>query len=148
MHGADQKPQCHKCHMHVPQDPFAKNKVVGRPTNTLTRRPDSKDISSRYPTLPPLKSIVWGTTTFPRSSSPRPGHSSIVAARTTTPSPRPFNSSEDSRTNGIRPLYDPAGSGAYSHRNFQSQPAQNGMKICMEAGGRSRRLARRSLWRN
>ena len=105
------------------QDPFHKSQVVGRPTNLVSKRPDSKDISSRYPTLPPIEenrlknnqiSTVFEPEAWTRQyrtdnkenyGSPR----------------RPYNSSEADRTNGYRPLYDPRGSGAYGSRH--SDPA-------------------------
>lgn len=100
------------------QDPFNQGRGIpqGKPTNLISKRPDSKDISARYPLLPPIEenrlknhqiSTVFEPEAWTRQYH---GHN-----KENTGFPRrPYNS----RENGVKPLYDPRGSGAQAGRTM------------------------------
>ncbi|XP_076439952.1 uncharacterized protein LOC143279722 isoform X2 [Babylonia areolata] len=113
-------------HNQLVQDPFSKSKVVGRPTNLISRRPDSKDISSRYPHLPPIEGNRLKNSQISTVFEPEPWTRQFNSENGRTSPRRPFNSSEADRSNGFRPLYDPKEPGA--KRSMQSPPAVNGMR--------------------
>lgn len=109
------------------QDPFGPGRGVPqpRPTNLISKRPDSKDISSRYPLLPPIEenrlrnhqiSTVFEPEAWTRQ------HLDYDKENMGSPR-RPYNSSEAHRENGygdVRPLYNPYGSGAYGRKSMDN----------------------------
>ena len=132
----------------VPQDPFHKGPMQGRPTNTISKRPDSKDISSRYPMLPPIDenrlknnqiSTVFEPEAWTRQYRPSDNKENYAGPGGSPPPRRYDDSSQADRTNGYRPLYDPRGSGAYGGRHSDpglSLPAAatNGVRQSHDAG--------------
>lgn len=114
------------------QDPFVKSQVVGRPTNMISKRPDSKDISSRYGVLPPIDenrlrnhvvSTVFEPEPWTRQFNSQQQERDRFGQRNTNGS----RSEERDRKNGMKPLYDPAGTGAYGSRGH-SDSGVNGVR--------------------
>ncbi|KAL8622502.1 hypothetical protein ACOMHN_034165 [Nucella lapillus] len=115
-------------HNQFVQDPFSKGKVIGQPTQLISKRPDSKDISSRYPHLPPIEenrlrnnqiSTVFEPEAWTSQYGKDPGGGDHRHAG---------HSSEADRTNGFRPLYDPRGSGVQGYRPALSEQVVNGAR--------------------
>ena len=129
----EQHAPSHVLHLSLPQDPFHRSQV-GRPTNLISKRPDSKDISSRYPTLPPIEENRLKNNQISTVFEPEAWTRQYRADnKENYGSPRrPFNSGGADHTNGFRPLYDPRGSGAYGTRH--SEPTlMNGVRQSYDA---------------
>ncbi|KAK7485277.1 hypothetical protein BaRGS_00023528 [Batillaria attramentaria] len=102
------------------EDPFAQGRGIppGRPTNLITKRPDSKDIASRFPLLPPieenrLKNHQISTVFEPEAWTNQ--YQEYNKENMGSPR-RSFNSRETYQENGVKPLYNPRGSGAYGSK--------------------------------
>ncbi|KAK7100594.1 uncharacterized protein [Littorina saxatilis] len=114
------------------QDPFTKNSSLSQPANVL-KRPDSKDIRSRYPRLPPIEenrlknnqiSTVFEPEAWTRQHRVDDKENHQFPRRV-------FDPVEPDRTNGIKPLYDPRGSGVQGSRH--SDPGANNLRQSYDA---------------
>ncbi|XP_025110673.1 uncharacterized protein LOC112574064 isoform X1 [Pomacea canaliculata] len=110
------------------QDPFIQSKSSGRLTNLISKRPDSKDIFFRYPTLPPIEeNRLRNMQIFPLCLSLRHGQKNFMKATKKNDLPRKqYSPAEEIQGNGragVKALYNPRGSGAYGGR--QPDPVGN-----------------------
>lgn len=109
------------------QDPFIQSKSSGRPTNLISKRPDSKDISSRYPTLPPIEENRLRNMQISTVFEPEAWTKEFHESNKENDLPRKqYSPAEEIQGNGragVKALYNPRGSGAYGGR--QPDPVGN-----------------------